>query len=1058
MSSIVSDGEGSNSNSGIEAERSKQEKKKAKQEQKAAKIAKANAKLQEQQKKLQEQTSKRSSHEVEKRKASPREEEYVNTTIPGEKKDMRAPMLSSYDPKVVESSWYDWWNKKKFFHADNEEKTKESFVIVIPPPNVTGSLHLGHALSYSVQDAIVRWNRMCGKNTLWLPGTDHAGIATQVVVEKKLQKERNITRHDLGREKFIEEIWKWKQDYGWRIVNQLKRLGCSLDWDREVFTMDKKLSKAVTEAFIRMFNAGLIYRETRLVNWCCKLNTAISDIEVNHVALEGPTRMTIPNHGNKEYEFGLLYDIAYPIEGTSEELVISTTRPETMLADTAIAIHPDDERYRHLHSKFVVHPFHPHRKLPIILDSILVDKNFGTGAVKVTPAHDPNDFLCGKRHNLQFINMLNDDGTVNEEGAQFKGLKRFDAREEVIKALSERSLYRGKRSNPMTIAICSRSKDIIEPMMKPQWWVNCRAMADRAIQVVREGKLEILPATHKDTWYRWLENIHDWCISRQLWWGHRCPVYLVSVDGETKPDGSKNSDWVAAHSSEEALKLACEKHPNQSPSEVHVEQDPDVLDTWFSSGLFPFSVFDWPSTSDSLDYQAFYPTSLLETGHDILFFWVARMVMLALQLTDQLPFNQVLLHAMVRDAHGRKMSKSLGNVIDPIDMIQGISLENLHRKLYDGNLDEREIEKAKLGQQADFPKGIPECGTDATRFALCAYTTQGRDINLDINRVAAYRNFCNKLWNAVKFALTNLGSEFKPAAKQSTNTTDCSVWERWILSRLNQTIINCHRGFQVYDFFLVTSAIYSFWLYDLCDFYLESMKPVMQSTLQNEEIHRRRCSLRETLYTCLDCGLRLLHPFMPFVTEELFQRLARRPSEVSLESIVVASYPQAVPEWDAPSIEKDVKFVQDVIRSLRQMRANFNLTKEFPPTFVRIDPKERWNLLDIMKESIAFLSHCKPLELVSITPVGCAVEVIDESCQVYMMVKDLVDIPSEISKLEKKKERLQAEHEKLLKLSSSSNYAKVPETVRAENSAKMASLEQEIATIDGTIENYKKFL
>ena len=962
-------------------------------------------------------------------------------------------MRNSYDPKAVESGWYEWWVKQGFFTADNTSN-KETFVIVIPPPNVTGSLHLGHALTNSIEDAITRWHRMNGKNTLWVPGTDHAGIATQVVVEKKLMKEKGVSRHDLGREKFISEVWKWKGEYGGRIVNQLKRLGVSVDWSREAFTMDEARSKAVTEAFVRLYDQGLIYRDSRLVNWCCKLNTAISDIEVEHKGIEQPTKMKVPGHGDKEYEFGLLWKFAYPIDGTNEELIVATTRPETMLGDTAIAVHPDDTRYKHLLEKkaFAKHPFLD-RKIPIIGDKVLVNMEFGTGAVKVTPAHDPNDYDCGKRNSLEFISILNDDGTLNENAGSFKGLKRFDAREEVIKKLKEANLFRGTENNPMTIAVCSRSKDIIEPRIKPQWWVNCKSMADAAVKAAKSGELEILPSNHRDTWYRWLENIHDWCISRQLWWGHRCPAYLVCIEGEAE-QWNLQSHWVVARSEQDALKMAYEKFPKVQQSKISLKQDPDVLDTWFSSGIFPFSVMGWPN--ETKDMQTFYPTSLLETGHDILFFWVARMVMMGMQLTGKLPFKQVYLHAMVRDAHGRKMSKSLGNVLDPLDMINGVTLEGLHSRLLEGNLDANEVEKAKSGQKQDFPEGIPECGTDAMRFALCAYTSQGRDINLDVKRVAAYRNFCNKLWNVIKFAMMNLGTDFKPADTESYNKDNLSNTELWILSRLENTVKLANDGFKDYDFSQVTSSIYSFWLYELCDVYLESMKPVMNST--NEA---KKASCRETLYTCLDNGLRLLHPFMPFVTEELWQRLPRRKTDTT-PSICIAAYPKSIPERSNPQAENGLKFVNDIIHAVRSLRASFNLTAEKPVLYINFHNQDQFKEINTpdYTETIAFLSKSSQVNMVlnqSTTPEGCATEIVNETCEVYMLIKGLVDIAVEIKKLEQKKVKLQSDYDRIFKQTQSPNYHKVPESVKTDNTSKMETIQQEIKLTDKAVESYKKF-
>lgn len=632
---------------------------------------------------------------------------------------------------------------------DGKLSPKGHFVMVIPPPNVTGSLHLGHALTNSIEDAITRWHRMKGKSALWVPGCDHAGIATQVVVEKKLWREEKISRHDIGREKFIEKVWEWKESKGGRIYHQLKRLGSSMDWNRVSFTMDPKLCKAVTAAFCQLHERKLIYRDKRLVNWSTSLKSAISDIEVDKVEIPGRTFLSIPGYQDK-VEFGVLVSFAYQVEDTNEEIVVATTRIETMLGDTAVAIHPKDTRYTHLHGKFVKHPF-VNRRLPIVLDEF-VDMNFGTGAVKITPAHDPNDYEVGKRHDLPFITIFSDDGFIIGDYGKFTGMKRFDARKAVLTALKELNLYKETQNNPMVVPICSRSKDIVEPLIKPQWYVKCTEMAINASEAVKNGELKIIPESQTKIWYHWMEGIRDWCISRQLWWGHRIPAYLIKFNNpsDAPKDLPEEETWIVAGNLDEAFEKA-EKKFNLSRDKFSLHQDEDVLDTWFSSGLFPFSVFGWPDQTE--DLKLFYPTSLLETGHDILFFWVARMVFFGQTLLGKLPFKEVFLHPMVRDAHGRKMSKSLGNVIDPMDVINGISLEGLNQQLYDSNLDPKEIDKAKAGQKQDFPNGIPECGTDAMRFALCSYLTQARDINLDILRVQGYRFFCNKLWNATKFAL-----------------------------------------------------------------------------------------------------------------------------------------------------------------------------------------------------------------------------------------------------------------------------------------------------------------
>jgi valyl-tRNA synthetase len=604
----------------------------------------------------------------------------------------------SYQPKYVEAAWQAWWEKEQYYAPNMERALKEDrenkFVMVIPPPNVTGSLHLGHALTTAIEDTVTRWHRMKGKVTLWVPGTDHAGIATQSIVEKKIKKDENLSRHDLGREKFIERVWEWKDSYGNKITNQIRHLGASVDWDREAFTMDKNCSAAVTEAFVRFHEQGLVYRSTRLINWSCALQSAISDIEVDFIELEGRTFLPVPNHKLKvTYEFGMMTSFAYKVfeSPINEEIIIATTRLETMLGDTAIAVHPDDPRYHHLHGKYVMHPF-VDRKIKIITDAELVDMNFGTGAVKITPAHDPNDYKCGKKNDLEFITVITEDGKIAPNMGKFSGMMRYDARIAMEEELQKLGLYHGKVVNKMRLGLCSRSNDIIEPMLSPQWYVNCNSMAKRSVDVVKSGELQILPKIHEETWYRWLDNIRDWCVSRQLWWGHRIPAYFARVSDEVpyinKNDPENVDRWIVARTEAEARTQAATKL-GVNESQIELTQDEDVLDTWFSSGLFPFSVFGWPNHTDEM--KAFYPTSLLETGLDILFFWVARMVMMGLQLTDMLPFKTVYLHAMVRDKNGRKMSKSLGNVIDPLEVINGCTLNDLYSKIEGGNLPAKEV-------------------------------------------------------------------------------------------------------------------------------------------------------------------------------------------------------------------------------------------------------------------------------------------------------------------------------------------------------------------------------
>lgn len=814
----------------------------------------------------------------------------------GKMKTVNDEFPSTYLPCQVEHSWYSYWEKNGFFKPEYEfveAKMREQsyplnskFVMVIPPPNVTGTLHIGHALTSSIQDSLVRWNRMRGLTTLWVPGSDHAGIATQVVVEKKIKREMDKTRHDLGREAFIAEVWKWKEAKGNFIYDQLRRLGCSVDWDRTTFTLDPKCVKAVNSAFKKLFHSGHITRNKRLVNWSCKLKSAISDIEVEHEELTGRKTLSVPGY-DKRIEFGIIETFAYEVYNEAQtniedKIWVSTTRLETMLGDTAIAVHPEDDRYKHLVGKFVRHPFTP-RKFKIISDES-VERDFGTGAVKITPAHDFEDYEKGVRHNLEFINIFTDEGLIEDGYGEFSGMKRFDARFAIRDQLKMLGLLveDKPKDNPMKVPICSRSKDVIEPRLKEQWFMNCEPFARLAMEASESGRLRI-PKSHINQWNRWMdpESIrkHPWCISRQLWWGHRIPAYRAYIKG--KPHDYK---WVVGVDMEEARNEGLKAFQLNDLSQIECEQDEDVLDTWFSSGLFPFSVFGWPD--DTNDLKKFYPTNLLETGEDILFFWVARMVMLGLALTDKLPFTEVYLHSIVRDAEGRKMSKSLGNVIDPLDVISGVTLQNLHSKLDESNLDPKEYERAMSGQKKLFPNGIPECGTDALRFKLCEYCTGSGDIHLRIDQLVGDRLLCNKIWQAFKFSFKTLGENFKisycqlDAASRTKEDID-------ILNLMLRAVDECNAGFESFNFRRVTVACRTFLREEFCSVYIEHIKKIRN----DEQLNK---SSKQTLFICLDTGIRLLHPLMPYITEELYQRLMAKFSlDPPMPSICVAEYPES---------------------------------------------------------------------------------------------------------------------------------------------------------------------
>ncbi|KAK3524786.1 hypothetical protein QTP86_005463 [Hemibagrus guttatus] len=768
---------------------------------------------------------------------------YTAAFMPGEKKDTTLPLPQSYSPEYVESCWYQWWEQQGFFspekHSEMPQAVDKYFSLCIPPPNVTGTLHLGHALTVAIEDALARWQRMHGRRVLWVPGCDHAGIATQSVVERRLLQEHGKRRQDYSREEFLQESF----------------------------------SSAVTEAFVRMCDSGLIYRSESLVNWSCALESAISDIEVDSKQLSGRTLLSVPGYQRK-IEFGTMVTFAYLLEGQQGEIAVSTTRPETMLGDVAIAVHPDDPRYQALHGKQCRHPF-TDRLLPIITDT-KVDMKLGTGAVKLTPAHDHTDFLLSKRHSLPRLTVIDGDGTMTSLCGQWlEGVKRFDARERVISALMERKLFRGKTENAMTLPICSRSGDVIEPLLKKQWFVRCEDMAQKAIQ----------------------------------------------------------ERWVWGQSESEARERAA-ADLGVDPNAVVLIRDPDVLDTWFSSALFPFAMLGWPEQTE--DLKQFYPNTILETGSDLIFFWVARMVMLGTELTGQLPFKKVLFHSLVRDKHGRKMSKSLGNVIDPLDVISGVSLERLQEKVMEGNLDTREREVALEAQKKDFPKGIPECGTDALRFALCSYKAQGEDISMSVSHVLSCRHFCNKMWQTVRFTLGALKD--LQGALPLEETFAVSRIDRWICSRLYSTVIQCDKGFESYELHTVTSALHSFWLHSLCDVYLECIKPVLkQDVIENEARNEEKQIATAVLYHCVSISLRLLSPFMPFLTEELWQRLqpySPNPTTAPC-SVCVQPYPTAsqLRHWYFPEEETDFPLVQEVVRVARSLRAQCHMTKERPDTF-----------------------------------------------------------------------------------------------------------------------------
>jgi valyl-tRNA synthetase len=778
----------------------------------------------------------------------------------------RTELAKGYEHREVEARWYAFWRERGYFHGDENDRSRPPFSIVLPPPNVTGSLHLGHALTATLQDVLIRWKRMSGFNTLWLPGTDHAGIATQMIVEKELLRTEGKSRHDLGREEFLRRIWAWKERFGSRIGEQHQALGASLDWERERFTMDEGLTRAVREVFVRLHEEGLVYREKKLINWCPRCHTALSDLEVTH----------------EEAHAGELWSFAYPLADGTGEVVVATTRPETMLGDTAVAVHPEDERYRPLIGKKVRHPLLD-RELPIIGDAILVDPKFGTGAVKVTPAHDFNDFEVGKRHGLEQVTVIDLDGRMGPAAGPVAGADRFQARKEVKRLIAEKGLDRGAKPHVLPLGRCQRCETVLEPLLSNQWFVRIEPLARPAIEAVEQGRTRFIPEQWTNTYMSWMRNIHDWCISRQLWWGHQIPAWYC-------PDGH-----VTVARNAPAACAACGK--------PELRQDEDVLDTWFSSGLWPFSTMGWPERTETL--RAFYPTSVMETGHDIIFFWVARMMMMGIHFMGEVPFRTVYLHPMVRDEKGQKMSKTKGNVIDPLVITE-------------------------------------QHGADALRFTLAALTAQGRDIKLARERIEGYRAFANKLWNASRFALMNLDGyeeDARPLAlslsQGERSSEGRSPADRWILARLQRAVNETVAALEDFRFNEAAGTVYQFVWHELCDWYIELAK----EALGGDDAERRR-GVQAVLVRCLETTYRLLHPFMPFITEELWHVLrARVKAAAWADSVLGAPYPQKGPVDEAA--ERRFGPVIGIVDAIRNVRGEMNVPPRAEPrvTIAVADPE-----------------------------------------------------------------------------------------------------------------------
>jgi len=787
----------------------------------------------------------------------------------------------TYNPHAIEQRWYQTWEERGYFAPSGQG---EPYCIMIPPPNVTGSLHMGHAFQDTLMDALIRFHRMSGRNTLWQAGTDHAGIATQMVVERRLNAEGK-TRHDVGREPFIEAIWKWKAESGGNITRQLRRMGVSLDWEQERFTMDEGLSEAVREVFVRLHEEELIYRGKRLVNWYPVLHTAVSDLEV--VSQE---------------ESGHFWHMRYPLADGSGHLIVATTRPETLLGDSAVAVHPDDERYKDLIGKQVKLPL-TNREIPIIADDY-VDPAFGTGCVKITPAHDFNDYEVGQRHNLPLINIFTVDAALNDAcPAKYRGLDRYEARDVIIHDLEEAELLEKVEDHKLMVPRGDRSGAVIEPFLTDQWFVKIEPLARPAIEAVETGKIRFVPDNWKNTYYDWMRNIQDWCISRQIWWGHRIPAWY-DADGNVYVGRSE-----------------AEVRENHGLGDRPLKQDEDVLDTWFSSALWPFSTLGWPEDTERL--RTFYPTSVLVTGFDIIFFWVARMIMMGLKFMDDVPFHEIYIHGLVRDSHGQKMSKSKGNVLDPIDLIDGIDLESLVKKRTTGLMQPQMAKKIEKATRKDFPDGIPAFGTDALRFTFAAMASTGRDINFDMNRIEGYRNFCNKLWNAARFVLMN--TEGRDCGHNG-GEIQLSQADRWILSRLQHTGRTITEAFGNYRLDLAAQALYEFTWNEYCDWFLELSKPVLNDEAASPAAQR---GTRQTLVRVLETLLRLGHPLMPFITEEIWQRVAPLAGAEG-ETLMLRDYPRPDETQIDTDAEADMVWVMDVILGVRKIRSGMNIAPGKP--------------------------------------------------------------------------------------------------------------------------------
>lgn len=864
-----------------------------------------------------------------------------------------------YDPASVEKKWYEFWEKNRYFHAE-PEPGKKPFSIVIPPPNITGKLHMGHALDNTLQDILIRWHRMMGDNTLWMPGYDHAGLATQIKVEEVLKKEEGKTRFDLGREEFVKRVWAWKEEYGDRIINQLKCLGISCDWERKRFTMDEGCSRAVRETFVSLFEKGLIYKGTRITNWCVNCHTALSDIEVEHE--------DTPGH---------LWYVRYPVVGEEDTyLTIATTRPETIPGDTAVAVNPEDERYAKLIGKTLRLPI-LNREIPVIADSY-VDTKFGTGAVKITPSHDPNDYEMGLRHNLPEIVVIGKDGVMTEEAGPFAGLERYECRKQIIARLKEEGYLVKIEEHSHAVGHCQRCHNIVEPLVSTQWFVKMQPLVKAAVDCVTDGRTQFVPERFTKNYTGWMENIHDWCISRQIWWGHRIPVWYCDDCGEMS-----------------ASRTDLEKCPKCGS--MHIHQDEDALDTWFSSALWPFSTMGWPDNTELL--KQFYPTSVLVTGYDIIFFWVARMLIMGMEFMKEIPFEKVFIHGLVRDSQGRKMSKSLGNGIDPLEVIE-------------------------------------KYGADTLRFMLITGNTPGNDMRFYWERVEGTRNFANKIWNASRFALMNMEGYDKDAELAPYTLAD-----KWILSRLQDTVKDVTGLLERFELGEAGRAIYDFIWSEVCDWYIEIAKP----RLYNKEAAAERATAQHVLATVLVSAMKLLHPYMPFITEEIYQCL---PHEA--ESIMISKWPVADESLIDPEAERGMNAIMDSIKAIRNMRAevNANPGKKIPAIMLVSE-----DLREVVAHNDSYIKLLGGIDNLELRPLNGekpenAMAAVVTGIEVYLPLAGLIDVEKETQRLSKELAAMEKDLQRAGgKLNNAGFLAKAPEDVIAKERAKYEELSGKIEAV-----------